>query len=119
MAIVGARVASAAGQRFARGLAGELGEAGYVVVSGLARGIDAAAHEGALATGTVAVLGGGVDDIYPPEQRGALPTRIARAGLHRLRERRRGARAQAARLPAPQPADLRPVAGAWWWSRRS
>ncbi len=69
VAIVGARVASAAGQRFARGLAAELGAAGHVVVSGMARGIDAAAHEGALPTGTVAVLGGGVDDIYPPDHR--------------------------------------------------
>lgn len=67
VAIVGARVASAAGQRFARGLAAELGQSGQIVVSGLARGIDAAAHEGALPTGTVAVLGGGVDDIYPPD----------------------------------------------------
>ncbi len=69
VALVGARVASAAGQRFARGLASELGTAGLIVVSGLARGIDGAAHEGALPTGTVAVLGGGVDDIYPPEHR--------------------------------------------------
>ena len=70
VAIVGARVASAAGQRFARGLAAELGQAGLVVVSGMARGIDAAAHEGSLPTGTVAVLGGGIDDVYPPEHRG-------------------------------------------------
>lgn len=69
VAVVGARVASAAGQRFARGLAAELGQAGQIVVSGLARGIDGAAHEGALPTGTVAVLGGGVDDVYPPEHR--------------------------------------------------
>ena len=69
VAIVGARVASASGQRFARGLAGELGRAGQVIVSGMARGIDAAAHEGAMATGTVAVLGGGIDDVYPPEHR--------------------------------------------------
>ncbi|HEX2560699.1 DNA-processing protein DprA, partial [Phenylobacterium sp.] len=69
VAVVGARVASAAGQRFARGLAAELGDAGHVVVSGLARGIDGAAHEGALPTGTVAVLGGGIDDVYPPEHR--------------------------------------------------
>lgn len=69
VAIVGARVASAAGQRFARGLAAELGAAGFMVVSGMARGIDGAAHEGALATGTTAVLGGGVDDIYPPDHR--------------------------------------------------
>jgi len=79
VAIVGARVASAAGQRFARGLAAELGQSGLVVVSGLARGIDAAAHEGSLPTGAVAVLGGGVDDIYPPEHAG-LYARIAEAG---------------------------------------
>jgi len=79
VAIVGARVASAAGQRFARGLASELGQSGHVIVSGLARGIDGAAHEGALPTGTVAVLGGGVDDIYPPEHRD-LYARIAEAG---------------------------------------
>ena len=79
VAIVGARVASAAGQRFARGLAAELGQAGFVVVSGMARGIDAAAHEGAMPTGTVAVLGGGVDDVYPPEHR-TLYDRIREAG---------------------------------------
>ncbi|WP_420477775.1 DNA-processing protein DprA [Brevundimonas sp. FT23028] len=67
IAIVGARIASAGGQRIARGLAQQLGEAGHVVVSGLARGIDGAAHTGALPTGTVAVLGGGVDDVYPPD----------------------------------------------------
>jgi DNA processing protein len=69
VAIVGARVASAAGQRFARGLAAELGQAGHVVASGMARGIDGAAHEGALEHGTIAVLGGGIDDIYPHEHR--------------------------------------------------
>jgi len=79
VAIVGARVASAAGQRFARGLASELGQAGLVIVSGLARGIDAAAHEGGVSTGTVAVLGGGVDDIYPP-QNASLYARIAETG---------------------------------------
>ena len=79
VAVVGARVASAGGQRFARGLALDLGAAGYVVVSGLARGVDGAAHEGALATGTIAVLGGGVDDIYPREHRD-LYERIAASG---------------------------------------
>lgn len=69
VAVVGARVASAGGQRFARGLAAELGGAGQVIVSGMARGIDGAAHEGSLPTGTVAVLGGGVDDVYPHEHR--------------------------------------------------
>jgi DNA processing protein len=76
-AIVGARIASAAGQRFARGLAQDLGQAGYVVVSGMARGIDAAAHEGSLKTGAVAVLGGGVDDIYPPEHAGLYGRLVA------------------------------------------
>jgi DNA processing protein len=79
VAIVGARTASAAGQRFARMLAEGVGQAGFVVVSGLARGVDGAAHEGALATGTVAVLGGGVDDVYPPEHRD-LYARIADQG---------------------------------------
>ena len=67
VAIIGSRNASAIGQRFAGSLATELGQAGYTVVSGMARGIDAAAHQGALATGTAAVLGGGVDHIYPRE----------------------------------------------------
>jgi DNA processing protein len=79
VAIVGARVASAAGQRFARGLSSDLGQAGHVIVSGLARGIDAAAHEGAMATGTAAVLGGGVDDVYPSEH-ASLYARIAEQG---------------------------------------
>lgn len=65
--IVGARNASANGRRFAEDVAGQLGEAGYVVVSGLARGIDAAAHMGALDTGTVAAIAGGIDLVYPPE----------------------------------------------------
>ncbi len=79
VAVVGARVASAAGQRFARGLASELGQAGQIVVSGMARGIDAAAHEGSLPTGSVAVLGGGIDDVYPPEHRG-LYDRLVETG---------------------------------------
>ena len=79
VAVVGARVASAGGQRFARQLALELGAGGYIVVSGLARGIDGAAHEGSLASGTVAVLGGGIDDVYPPEHAG-LYRRIAAEG---------------------------------------
>jgi DNA processing protein len=79
VAVVGARVASASGCRFARGLASELGAAGLAITSGLARGVDAAAHEGSLRTGTVAVLGGGVGDIYPPENAG-LYRQIAEAG---------------------------------------
>ncbi len=67
VAVVGARNASALGRKFASVMACDLGAAGLVVVSGLARGIDSAAHEGALKTGTAAVLAGGVDVIYPPE----------------------------------------------------
>jgi DNA processing protein len=67
IAIVGARNASALARKFADTLSRELGFAGLVVVSGLARGIDASAHEAALAVGTVAVVAGGVDVIYPPE----------------------------------------------------
>ena len=67
VAVVGSRNASAAGAKFAQHIAHELGEQGFVVVSGLARGIDAAAHRSSLMTGTVAVLGGGHERIYPPE----------------------------------------------------
>ena len=72
VAIVGARNASAVGVKFAERLARELGEAGFVISSGLARGIDAAAHRASLATGTVAVLAGGQDKVYPPEHAGLL-----------------------------------------------
>ncbi len=79
-AIVGARNASAAGKKFARRIAFELGQEGFVIVSGMARGIDTAAHEGALETGTIAVLAGGVDNIYPRENT-SLHERIAEQGL--------------------------------------
>jgi DNA processing protein len=65
--IVGARNASTAGIKMTRMLAGDLGERGYTVVSGLARGIDTAAHRASLGTGTIAVLAGGLDRIYPDE----------------------------------------------------
>ena len=67
VAIVGARNASAAACRFARGLAHDLGRRDLVVVSGLARGIDSAAHDGALESGTIGVIAGGIDVFYPPE----------------------------------------------------
>ncbi|HUK11070.1 MAG TPA: DNA-processing protein DprA [Stellaceae bacterium] len=69
LAIVGARNASANGRRFARGLAEDLGRNDLLIVSGLARGIDAAAHRGALSSGTLAVVAGGIDVIYPEENR--------------------------------------------------
>ena len=80
VAIVGARNASANGRRFARDIALQLGGQQLVVVSGLARGIDAAAHEGALPTGTIAVLAGGIDTVYPEENR-ALHEAIAERGV--------------------------------------
>ena len=80
VAIVGARNASASGKRVAQDFATSLGNGGFVVVSGLARGIDAAAHTGALVTGTIAVMAGGIDHIYPPEN-AALYERIAEQGL--------------------------------------
>jgi DNA processing protein len=67
VALVGARNASAAACRFARQLAHDLGGAGIVIASGLARGIDTAAHDGALETGTIGVIAGGIDIFYPPE----------------------------------------------------
>jgi DNA processing protein len=79
VAIVGARNASASARRLAEDLARDLGAAGLAVVSGLARGIDGAAHKGALGTGTVAVLAGGADNIYPPEHED-LYRRIAESG---------------------------------------
>ncbi|WP_419730342.1 DNA-processing protein DprA [Lichenicola sp.] len=80
VAMVGARNASAAGLRIAEALAAELGGAGLLVVSGLARGIDAAAHRGAMHIGpTVAAIAGGLDRPYPPEH-ADLQARIALTG---------------------------------------
>ena len=67
VAVVGSRNASAAGMKIAERLAYDLGAEGFVIVSGLARGIDAAAHRGSLKSGTVAVLAGGHEHVYPPE----------------------------------------------------
>jgi DNA processing protein len=80
IAVVGARNASGNGRRFARDIALQLGQHGLVVVSGLARGIDAAAHEGSLPTGSIAVLAGGIDQVYPEENR-ALHEAIAERGV--------------------------------------
>lgn len=80
VAVVGARNASASGRKLAADLARGLGAAGLVVVSGLARGIDGAAHAASLDSGTIAVLGGGLDIVYPPEN-AELQARIGEAGL--------------------------------------
>lgn len=77
--IVGARNASLAGRKMAAILGRGLGESGFVVVSGLARGIDASAHEASLDTGTIAVFAGGLDRLYPPENAG-LAARITETG---------------------------------------
>ena len=80
VSIVGARNASAGACRFARQLALELGNEGIVVTSGLARGIDSAAHIGALQTGTIGVIAGGIDIVYPPENR-ELQAAVAAQGI--------------------------------------
>ena len=80
VAMVGARNASAAACRFARQLARSVGEAGAAIVSGLARGIDTAVHDGSLETGTIAVVAGGIDIYYPPENE-ARQRAIAERGL--------------------------------------
>ncbi len=80
VAMVGARNASAGACRLARGLAHDLGNRDYAIVSGLARGIDTAAHVGSLESGTIAVIGGGIDIAYPPENQN-LQHEIAEKGL--------------------------------------
>ncbi len=80
IAVVGSRNASGAGLKFAGTLSRDLGEAGFVIASGLARGIDQAAHRASLASGTVAVLAGGHDRVYPPEHEDLLAELIASGG---------------------------------------
>jgi len=77
IAIVGSRNASGAGLKFASSLARDLSDAGFVIASGLARGIDQAAHRASLAGGTVAMLAGGHDKVYPPEHEDLLAAIIA------------------------------------------
>ncbi|SLN50518.1 DNA-processing protein DprA [Roseisalinus antarcticus] len=97
-ALIGARSASSLGTRMARKLAKDLGTAGEVIVSGLARGVDAASHAAALDTGTIAVLAGGVDVFYPAEN-ADLARAIARTGLL-LSEQPIGMQPQARHFPA-------------------
>jgi DNA processing protein len=95
IAIVGSREGSGAALMFAERLASDLGEAGFTIVSGLARGVDAAAHKGALATGTAAVLAGGLDHPYPPQNlklhdaicaRGAVVSEAPMGAIARARD---------------------------------
>ena len=81
VAVVGARNASANGRRLAQDISAGLGEEGIVVASGMARGIDAAAHAGALATGSIAVVAGGVDIVYPEENRGLYQALAAQGAV--------------------------------------
>lgn len=80
IAVVGSRNASGAGLKFAGQLARDLGDAGFVIISGLARGIDQAAHRATIASGTVAALAGGHDRIYPPEHGDLLAALLAQGG---------------------------------------
>jgi len=95
VAIVGSREGSGAALMFAERLAADLGEAGFTIVSGLARGVDGAAHKGALATGTAAVLAGGLDHPYPPQnlklhdaicERGAVVSEAPLGAVARARD---------------------------------
>ncbi|MEM9229932.1 MAG: DNA-processing protein DprA [Pseudomonadota bacterium] len=97
IALVGARNASALGQRMSTHLAGELGAMGWIIVSGLARGIDTAAHKATIETGTIAVLAGGIDRVYPKENQD-LARQIADTGLV-VSEMQPGLQAQARHFP--------------------
>ncbi|NOD35181.1 MULTISPECIES: DNA-processing protein DprA [unclassified Ruegeria] len=97
VAMVGARNCSSLGARMARGLATDLGSKGYVIVSGLARGIDTAAHIATLTSGTIAVMAGGVDVVYPVENT-ELAHDIASNGL-RVSEQPMGVTPQARHFP--------------------
>ena len=98
ISLVGARNASSIGTRMATALARDLGAEGYVIVSGLARGIDTAAHLAACPTGTIAVQAGGVDVIYPAEN-AELAQRLAQSGL-RLSEQPMGLQPMARHFPS-------------------
>ncbi len=97
VAIVGARNASSNGQSLAKELAQDLGQYGFLIASGLARGIDTAAHQGALNTGTIAAIAGGLDVIYPPENRPLQEAIMAKGVL--ISEMPLGSKPQARHFP--------------------
>lgn len=80
LAIIGARNCSAAGAKFAGSLAKDLSAEGFTIISGLARGIDSAAHQAALQSGTIAAFAGGIDTIYPKENTGLFESMVAANG---------------------------------------
>lgn len=97
IALVGSRNASAVGRKFSRTLANAFGQAGFVTVSGLARGIDTSIHEASLETGTIAVVAGGIDVVYPPEN-GEIHQAIFEKGVV-VSEMMPGVRPQARHFP--------------------
>jgi hypothetical protein len=108
VAMVGARNGSAVGQKLTRQLATELGLERFVTASGLARGIDTAAHLAALEQGTIAVLAGGIDIVYPPENADPSARHWRTGALAQRTEPRLCPEGQG--LPPPQPPDLRHLA---------
>jgi DNA processing protein len=116
-ALVGARNASAAGMRFAERLARDLGAAGLAIVSGLARGIDAAAHRASLASGTIAVLAGGHDHIYPREHTELAEAILAHGAL--VSECRSGTSLARATFPAAIGSSPDSAPALWSWRRPS
>ena len=114
VAIVGARNASAAACRFARGLAHDLGQQGLLVVSGLARGIDSAAHDGALESGTIGIVAGGIDVFYPPENEARQQSMYERGLV--LAEMPPGTEPRARHFPYRN-RIIAGIPGAPWWSR--
>ena len=115
-AIVGARNGSAAGQKIARQFASSIGRAGFVIASGLARGIDAAAHEAALDSGTVAVVAGGVDVVYPPEN-ARLQGEIGERGCV-VSENPPGFVPRGKDFPRRNASSRGCRSGSWLWKRR-
>jgi DNA processing protein len=117
VAIVGSRNASASGLTFAERLARQLGEAGYVVISGLARGIDTRAHKATLETGTVAVLAGGHDRIYPSQNEPLLQAILEQGGAV-VSEMPMGWEPRGRDFPAATASCPACPMVSWWWRRR-
>jgi len=117
IAIVGARNASAAGRKITTNIARDLGEAGFCIVSGLARGIDAAAHSAALTSGTIAVFAGGLDNIYPEENTALAQAILENNGLL-ISEMKIGHEPRARDFPRRATGWFPACAGALWSLKR-